>query len=78
MKKYIIILKDNTGEYGPIYLTQFKDGAFGTTPNIKNAFQCTEDEADFYQAKAQDIANKTMTNYGISEKLARKAEKCEL
>lgn len=73
--KIIIILKDTSWEFPPIYLTQFKDGGFGTTPNRNDAFVCDEDCSDQYLKIAENICKHAMTFAGLPIEWARKAEK---
>lgn len=73
--KIIFILKDKDGEFSPIYLTQFKDGVFGTTPIRNDAFVCDEGCSDKYLQIAENICKKAMTDAGLSAEFARKAEK---
>jgi hypothetical protein len=73
MDKFIVVLRDPSGDFPPIYLADFGDLGKGTTPNRQEALVCDGDEVDSLVVHAQAMAYMATSAFGLSNKYARQA-----
>lgn len=73
MNKFIVVLRDPSGDFAPIYLADFGDLGKGTTPNRQEALVCDGDKVESLVAHAQAMAYMATTAFGLSSEHARQA-----
>ena len=73
LDKFIIVLRDPSGDYAPIYLADFGNLGKGTTPNRQEALVCDGDKVESLVVQAQEMAYMVTTELGLSNEYARQA-----